>query len=280
MAREGDRPRLLDLDERVACFTLDLEADYDGLVGGDELLTRRTACIEGALAHLDALRIPVSTFVRTDLLSTTDRWPAALRELLARDPHAHSHSHTVRDGRSGEQILLARRAFEDHFGRPPVGYRAPWGILYPGDVELLQASGYRFSSSVTPALVPGWFDNRRLPVGPFVHPGGLVELPLATVRGLRAPLNLNWARLYGLPATRAMLALAGLPRVTVINFHLHDLVPAEESFARLPLRYRLFLGRARRGGLETLELLAGHLRDRGHRLTTISDLYFAVASGS
>ena len=266
-------PRTIDIGERVACVTLDLELDYDGLVAGEELLGRRLRDVEAALERLAAMELPVSTFVRTDLLDRVDSWPASLRELLVRDPHAHSHSHTVRDGRSGEQILLARRAFEDHFGFPPAGYRAPWGILNPGDAELLEASGYRFSSSVTPTRVPGWFDQRHQPVGPFVHPCGLLELPLATVRGLRVPLNLNWARLYGRPATRAMLAVAGLPDVAVLNFHLHDLVSADASFARLPLRYRLLLGRTRRAGFAVLELLVDHLRRQGYRLCTISELY-------
>ena len=277
MARAGDSPTPIPTAARIACFTLDLEADYDGLVAGDELLTSRRDAVARTVARLDALGLPISTFVRTDMLATSDRWPAELRDLLARDPHAHSHSHTVRDGRSGEQILQARQAFEDHFGRAPVGYRAPWGILHPGDVELLAASGYRFSSSVTPTRVPRWFDNRGLPTGPFVHPCGLVELPLATFAGLPAPLNLNWARLYGLATTRALLTIAGLPPVVVINFHLHDLVPADRSFARLPLRYRLLLGRTRRGGMAALELLVGFLRDGGYRLTTISDLYSTVA---
>jgi peptidoglycan/xylan/chitin deacetylase (PgdA/CDA1 family) len=255
MTRSRERSQAIPTEQRIACFTLDLEADYDGLVGGDELLTGKADEVERAISHLDALGLPVSTFVRTDLLPGSD------------------HSHTVRDGRSGQQILQARQAFADHFGRPPVGYRAPWGILHPGDVELLAASGYGFSSSVTPALVPSWYDNRRLPTGPFVHPSGLMELPLATVRGLRAPLNLNWARLYGLRATRALLAAAGLPRVVVVNFHLHDLVPADRSFARLPWRYRLVLGRTRRGGMAALDLLVGFLRDRGYRLTTIGELY-------
>lgn len=280
MSRGGDRPRPLPVAGRVACFTLDLEADYDGLVGGRELLEQRSGEVARAVERLLGLGLPVSTFVRTDLLATAHRWPTVLRELLAVDPHAHSHSHSVRDGCSGQQILDARRAFEHHFDRPPTGYRAPWGILEPGDVELLAASGYLFSSSVVPTRVPTWFDHRSLPVGPFAHPGGLVELPLATVRGLRAPMNLNWARLYGLPLTRLMLALAGLPPVAVINLHLHDLVPAPDSFARLPLRYRLVLGRTRRHGQATLELLAGFLRDRGYRLVTISELYSEAAGGS
>lgn len=265
---------MLRSDDRLACVTLDLEADFDGVVAGDELLGERLPEVARAAEAL--ARYPVSTFARTDLLTRWHTWPDALQRLVSRDPHAHSHSHRLDPG-PGE-FVRARDAFAARFGRPPLGYRAPLGRLRPGDAEALHAAGYSFSSSITPTRVPGWYDHRRHPAEPFRHACGLLELPLATVSPLRLPLNPNWSSLYGPRTTRWLLDRFGLPDVVVLHLHLHDLIRPRRSFAQLPLRYRLALGRASGSGQQALDELVAWLQRREHRLVTMSELYGLVGT--
>jgi peptidoglycan/xylan/chitin deacetylase (PgdA/CDA1 family) len=264
------------LGEKLACVTIDFETDYGDRVGGAFNILHGCRPQIHELASLYAeLRVPVSAFVRTDLLTTH---PACLDVLpaLACDLHCHSHTHNTRSFDSPYEISATADAFRAAFGRDPVGYRAPQGVLHPGDVDLLNEQGFKFSSSVFPSYRPGKFNNLSMPNAPFVYDNGLVELPFAVVPSVRYTISLSYLKLLGYGANRLLYSTFGLPEVLVFDSHLHDYILSEESFRQLPKKLRLAWGINRHNGPAYFKRFVTMLKTRGYRFITMTDLYHRV----
>jgi peptidoglycan/xylan/chitin deacetylase (PgdA/CDA1 family) len=266
-----DVTRVFDVQEKLACMTLDFEEDYDDFIGAFNVLTAHEPEVMQLAQTFHALETPLSVFVRTDLLERYPRSGDALAA-LGSDFHCHSHTHATRNFDSAFEIATTAETFERHFGRPPLGYRAPLGVLYPGDLDLLKEHGFGFSASVFPSYRPAKFNNLDAPLEPFQYENGLLELPFAAVRRIRFTVSLSYLKLAGYAISRAMYAAFGLPNVMVIDSHLHDFIVAPESFEELPLAYRLAWGRNRDAGLDYLERLVSLLRAQGYRFITMTEL--------
>src|SRR5205814_6092213 len=154
--------------------------------------------------------------VGADLAEDTEG--RALLADLARAGHElanHTHTHRydfarLRRGEMAEEIDRAHDAVAACAGAPPLGFRAPGYAINADTLDLLNARGYRYDSSVFPsaayygakALVMGamrvagrpsgsFLDNPRVllaprrpyrpaPTVPYRHGGaGLLELPIA-----------------------------------------------------------------------------------------------------
>ena len=272
MPLRSDVARVLRAGERLACVTLDFELDYGDRIGAFNILRDDAERIEALAALCRQLATPVSAFVPTSVL---ERYPASLEllRLLADDVHAHSHTHDTGNFDSRREIGGSAEAFERIFGRRPLGYRAPQGVLRDGDVELLAELGYCFSASVFPSYRPGKFNNLGLPNGPFVYHNGIVELSFAAVPRVRAPLALSYLKLLGWRLNRALVAAFGLPEVVVFNTHLHDFIVNEQSYSRLPARMRLAWGINKHRGFDYFARFVELLRGRGYRFVTMTELY-------
>jgi len=257
---------------RWACMTLDFEQDYGARIGEFNILTNHSGRVSELAATFRELDVPVSAFVQTDLL---DRYPDALAVLqdLADDFHVHSHTHATVDFRSDWEMAESTRVFERHFGQAPIGYRAPQGVLYDGDIGRLSENGFKFSSSVFPSYRPGKFNNLALPLGPFAYENEIVELPLAVVKGVRLTVSMSYLKLLGYAINRTLWATFGLPDVLVLDSHLHDFIVAAESFKKLPPAIRRAYGINKYKGVSYLPRLIGLLKARGYRFTTMTDLY-------
>lgn len=264
------------LGEKLACVTLDFETDYGDRVGGAFNILHHCRPQINELAALYAeLEVPVSAFIRTDLLVAH---PACLEVLpaLACDLHCHSHTHNTRNFDSRYEISATADAFRAVFGRDPIGYRAPQGVLHPGDVELLRAQGFQFSSSVFPSYRPGKFNNLSMPNAPFVYDNGLVELPFAVVPSARYTISLSYLKLLGFGANRLLYSAFGMPDVLVFDSHLHDYILSRESFRQLPRKLRLAWGINRHNGPAYFKRFVKMLKMRGYRFITMTKLYHRV----
>ncbi len=265
-------PPFLRPGEKLAAITLDLETDYGDRVGGAFNLRHRRAEIAELAGLLAARGAPLSLFIRTDLLADypETEWIVAR---LGADRHCHSHRHDTRTFDGAYEIPTCHQAFARFFGEEPLGYRAPQGVLYPGDVARIMAAGFRVSSSVFPSVRPGKVNNLACPLTPHRHPEGLWELPFAALPGLRYVVSLSYLKLLGWGPNRLLMALCGLPEVLVFDSHLHDYIFCQESHAQLPAKLKLAWGIRRGHGLDYaarfLDLLAG----RGYRFVTMSELY-------
>jgi polysaccharide deacetylase family protein (PEP-CTERM system associated) len=125
-----------------------------------------------------------------------ERYPALVRRIVSSGHEVASHGYDhLRATDQGvgpflADIRLAKAVLEDISGCQVRGYRAPSFSVGPGNpwaFDCIAEAGYRYSSSVYPIR----HDHYGAPDAPrFAHEirGGLLELPVATVR----VLNMNW----------------------------------------------------------------------------------------
>lgn len=124
-----------------------------------------------------------------------ERYPELVREIvdngheLASHGHAHLRASEQTEAGFYADIQLAKIVLEDIAGHEVKGYRAPSFSIGRDNLwafDCLERAGYRYSSSIYPIR----HDHYGMPDAPrFVHPvGGLLEIPVTTVRSLRR----NW----------------------------------------------------------------------------------------
>lgn len=267
------------MTDRVACFTLDLEADYAGVPPEEtyDSLSDTVAFEEMIGEH----GIALTAFVTGQIL---DRGFPILSRLKALGTRfeAHTYSHPV-SGPPEEKIADIGRGIDAHvryFGARPRGYRAPQGRISEKEIAYLAREGFLYSSSVFPAWLPGRYNNLRLPTRPFRYGGaGLLEIPISVVPRVRLPITASHLNLLGWGAYRTLMAAFGCPAVLNVCMHLYDFadVPA---YASLPLKERLGYARTRRMAdkRRDVEGLLRHLRARGYRYAYLTDVAEALSA--
>jgi len=265
------RLRPLRLGNKLAAITIDFEQDYGDRVGQFNILDDRPG-IDLLINLFASHGVPISAFVQTNLF---DRYPRAREVLtaLAADLHAHSHTHDTRTFDGDYEIPTSYAEFERVMGQGPLGYRAPQGVLHPGDIDRIRSAGFCFSSSIFPSFRPGKFNHRGFPLTPFLWENGLLELPFAAIPLLRYVISLSYLKLMGWSLNRSLFTLLGLPRVIVFDSHLHDYLFNEKSFRQLPTKVRLAWGINRKAGLKYTDRFIGLLKSKGYRFVTMTELY-------
>lgn len=268
-----DIAEILHPERKLACITLDFETDYGDRINGAFNILQETSQLADVAALYRECEVPVSAFIRTDLL---EREPASIELVreLAVDFHCHSHTHATGDRFiSDYEISRTQEAFCEVFGEPALGYRAPRGVLYDGDVDLVLENGFKFSSSIFPTFFPGRFNYRKMPSNPFVYENGLIELPFAAVHGLRYTVSLSFVKLLGMTLNRALYALCGLPPIVVFDSHLHDYVLCDASYSQLPSRLQFAWGINKNAGMPYFAQFVEVLRAKGYEFITMTQLY-------
>lgn len=254
----------------LAALTLDFEWDYGGRLGSvADTLKQRDAILDFR-QQIQQRNVPLSAFVQTEVALSVPRAVEALK-LLADDFHSHSHSHArTEEGRESD-LIRSREILSQVFQVERPGFRAPYGRLFPGDIELLKKLDFAFDASLFPSYRPGVFQNLRAPTEPFLHPNGLPELPFGVLRGVRMILGISWIKLIGWNAFSQLLRRFSPPQTAIVYFHLHDLFPPDNS-ASLPLFPRLAFSRNKLQGQQITFLLIEELKQRGYEFVTMSEL--------
>jgi peptidoglycan/xylan/chitin deacetylase (PgdA/CDA1 family) len=120
------------------------------------------------LGLLDHLQVPGTFFVPAYI---AERHPGMVRAIVAagHEVGAHGYLHEKLaglDAEAEEQVLLRSLGVLDEIaGSRPVGFRAPWFETNPWTAGLLARHGLAYGASEMGDDVP------------YVHPGGLVEIP-------------------------------------------------------------------------------------------------------
>lgn len=254
---------------RLACFSLDFELDFGGRLGTLETIRERDQ-LEKLAAALKRQNLPLSIFLQTSLISQGKEVLDALH-LLGSDFHSHSHTHARHHFDSRRELETSKKLIEDEFGAKRIGYRAPLGKLYPGDLELVGELGYAFDASIFPSIRPGVFNHLRAPIEPGRLPGGLLEIPFGVLPGLRLILGISYMKLLGYPLYNLLMGLTGLPQIVVFYGHLHDFVETPGR-QRLPRPVNWAFARNANQGVAILESFAEKLRQLGYEFTTMSAL--------
>ncbi len=149
--------------------------------------------------------------------------------------HSHRHEswmHRYTPDEVREEIATAERAIEAATGIVPRGFRGPGFALSPAIVDVLAERGYRYDASTLPTFVGplarayyfrrskldaaqraeratlfgGWRDG-LLPNRPHRHGGGLLELPVTVMPGVRTPFHVSY-----------LLYLAGYSRPAAVAY--------------------------------------------------------------
>ena len=150
--------KIINSKEKIACFTLDFELDYGSRINQFNLLEQNQAELNVLIDLFKKYNIPVSAFIRTDILTNYSQSQDLIKK-LATDYHCHSHTHNNQIGQTTEEIIKSSATFKKYFGYQALGYRVPQGVLQSKDIFTLKSSGFRFSSSVFPSFRPGKFNN-------------------------------------------------------------------------------------------------------------------------
>ena len=228
------------IEEKLACITLDFEKDYGGRIGESNLLDNENELYKLKTLFFD-MNIPISIFITTDILIN---YPKSLDFIksFAQDFHCHSHTHDLKKFDNKREICDSALTFEKYFGYNPLGYRAPKGVLYKNDINIIKKCGFEFSSSIFPSYRPGNFNNLTMPLGPFFYNNGIVEFPFAAIPKLRYTISLSYLKLLSYNFNKILFSIFGLPNVIVFDSHLHDFIINEKSFNKLPSKMRFAWG--------------------------------------
>ena len=156
---------LHNLKEKVACLTLDVEQDYGDLL--DEPSYEGLGYISDLVDFFKERNIPLTCFIQGSLFETH---PAEIKKLFALDAEfeLHTYSHPCpEEANTKFEVERGEEAYQNFFGKKPVGYRSPLGVIKEGDYTILASHGFGFDSSIFPSIRPNTFNNLRLPIKPY-----------------------------------------------------------------------------------------------------------------
>jgi hypothetical protein len=261
------------MEGKRACFTLDLEPDFLSMDSHEILLNdERFARIEEFFLRN---QLKLTTFVVGKMLTHTlpvrEKFSAIETEF-----ELHSYSHDTDETDSEREIVLAKKAYTDYFGRQPRGYRAPNGDISADGLANLHREGFEYSANIFPTWRPELgYNYFGLPTSPWTYKEfpNLLELPFAVVPGVRVVISLSFLKLFGLAFYHFLFNTFGLPDILVIDSHLYDFFatsPVLQLSRRDWRRYALLRNQQR--VFEILQMLVDLLKERGYSFVFMGEL--------
>jgi peptidoglycan/xylan/chitin deacetylase (PgdA/CDA1 family) len=288
MSQANGRYRIVDLsglkNRKIACLTLDLEQDYGDLL--DEPSYEGLNYIPRLVELLSRYDLPLTCFVQGSLFETH---PTTIRQLLTLDVEFELHAYSHLRPKEIDHELEMRKgkgAFTKFFGKEPLAYRSPLGVVSEEMFSLLQLHGFRFDSSLVPSFRPGVYSNLTKPTSPyFLNDSDIIEFPGSVFsKVIRIPISLSYVKLLGKPYL-SLLKRKSLPHLIVFGFHLHDLFELSSS-SRIPVgsfspTYRLVFNKLYRGrksnGYIMLDEVIAVFREKGYTFSKLVDVYGSIS---
>ncbi|HET6724907.1 MAG TPA: XrtA system polysaccharide deacetylase [Gammaproteobacteria bacterium] len=224
-----------------------------------------------------------------------ERHPALVRRIAAEGHEVASHGYAHRrvtqqsPREFRDDVVRAKSILEDIVGEAVDGYRAPSYSIGAGTLwalDVLESSGYRYSSSVFP-IRHDLYGMPEAPRFPFIPTtGGLLEIPVTTVRLGGRTLPCGGGGYFRLmPYESFRWALRRVNRddraAGVFYFHPWEIDPAQPRVrARLKSRFRHYVNLRRMEG-KVARLLNDFSWDRMDRvfLNETTERYPAVVLG-
>lgn len=257
---------------KIACITLDYEIDYGDRTEEFNILNDNFNDIKKLGELFRDCDTPVSTFIRTDMFKSYPKSLEALK-LISNDYHCHSHTHSMCNFNSEYEIKTCKEVFKDTFGTEPLGYRAPCGVLYDQDPDILLKNGFKFSSSIFPTYRPKKFNHLDKPQTPYKHENSLLELPFASINTVRFVISMSYIKLIGFNQFKLLASIFGLPDVLVIDSHLHDFIYNQKSIDQIPKPMNWVWSRNSKNSLTIYKQLIDFLKIKGYHFKSMTDLY-------
>jgi len=187
---------------KIACITLDVESDFLDPSGRIRLF-EDDALFNRYVNILKKNDVKITAFLVTSLISKHGDSYRRLQDQIPIEFAVHSHMHDMQNPCSRADIEEAFRTFRAFTGQNPSGYRAPVGQITREGLQTLFDLGFRYDSSIYPSYRPGrlGYNNLHLPVEPFRvrhEAQSIIEIPFATLHGVRLVFSLSYVKLFGL----------------------------------------------------------------------------------
>jgi len=263
------------MSRKIACLTLDVEADFLDPTGRIRLFEDE-ALGERFISVLRPRQAKLTAFLVTSLLTKHGPKYRRLAEQVPVEFAIHSHAHDMQNPCTPEDIEQSVRAFHDFMGTDPLGYRAPMGHITREGLETLMDLGLCYDSSIYPSARPGrhGYNHLSLPISPFRVRNGersIVEVPFASLSGIRLNFSLSYVKLFGWRTYALLLKAFPLPDEVAVLSHPHDyyfhLLKDDVTAREKPL-----LMRNARSAFDLLEKMLNHLIEAGYRFEFLGDL--------
>ena len=230
-------------------FHVSAFAPYIARADWDRLPCRVERNVERILGLLAEHEVQATFFALGWLAA---RYPGMVRAIVAAGHELASHGEgheraTALDRHAfAQDVGGSRRLLEDGGGVPGRGYRAPSFSIdgrNPWAFDVLAEQGYAYSSSVYPVR-HDHYGAPDSPRAPYRVAGGLLEIPLSTVRiaGRNLPASGGgWFRMLPYGVSRWMLSRINRTegRSAVFYFHPWEIDPDQPRIAGLDARTRL-----------------------------------------
>ncbi|MBI5741722.1 MAG: polysaccharide deacetylase family protein [Nitrospirae bacterium] len=253
---------------KLFSFTMDLEADYAGVVGGYEIF-KDLGKVEEILSALSSLDVKMTVFTVGEIFELFPNVVKLFEKYACEiEPHSYSHNFDVPD--SEDEIARAKAVYLDYFKRQPRGYRAPRGKISDSGIKALERHGFSYDSSLIPSYFPNPFKyllrNKNIH---YYDNSGIMEIPFTSLPPFRLTLSISYIKLLGLDFYNRL----SLPEVACFGSHLHDFIINEKSFDKLPLIWKLIYSRNKYSGIDLcMNFLEGVVR-KGYRFCYMSEIY-------
>jgi len=253
---------------KLLAFTLDLEADYGGVVNQYRIF-KEPEKVENLLSDLDSLGVKITVFVVGEIL---ELFPDIVKifEKYNCEFEPHSYSHNFESPDSEEEIKKARDVYLAYFKKYPKGYRAPRGKISDSGIKNLEKHGFLYDSSIFPSYFPNpfrhLFSNRKIH---YYKNSNIVEIPLTSVSPFRITLSISFIKLLGISFFKKIT----LPDFICLDSHLHDFIISEDSFSKLPLFQKFIYSRNKYRGIELCMKFLEYVKDQGYKFCYMSEIY-------
>ena len=259
--------------KKAICYTLDLEHDYAGVVPAEAYETLSNLALLDRFSELVRVHnLKLTVFATGKVLQQRGEAVDYFQRLGA-EIELHGYDHVMQESTAAGEMRKGLAVYHDLFGKAPLGYRAPGGVISPALVAELIRAGIKYDSSIFPSFRWGMYSNLDSPPGPHFHPGlPLLELPIGVVPGVRFPIAASYIRLFGFSAYKILFRLFGIPSPIVYLLHLVDLIPVGMR-RHLPTYLRYIHARGDGRGMEIFEATVAHFEAAGYKPDYMSNLY-------
>ncbi len=260
-------------EQKIVCYTLDLEHDYAGLAPAEEYETfSHRVSLDRLLEIIRRHDLKITVFATGKVLSER-RDMVEFFQKNGAEIELHGYQHVMYRPDCALEVRTGVEAYHKYFSRKPAGYRSPGGVVSPVLMEALAKEGIRYDSSLIPSFRWRVYQNLKSPIKPYRDPASsLLELPIGVVPKVRFPIAASYIRLVGLASYKLLFALFGAPAPLVYLFHLVDLIPTGMR-KELPFFWRKVYAKGQKKGFDIFEATVVYFKKLGYRSEFMSSLY-------
>jgi len=260
-------------EEKIICYTLDLEHDYAGVAPVETYETLSQHALLNRFADIVRRYGLKFTVFATGKALERKRDGVEFFRWLGAEIELHGYDHVMYGPHFVLEVERGVSAYRKYFGKDPLGYRSPGGVMSPLLLEALAKAGIKYDSSLVPSFRWGVYNNLRSQLEPYLHRSvPLLELPIAVIPRVRLPVAASYIRLLGLSTYKALFSLCGKPSPLVYLVHLVDLIPVQMR-KRLSPFLRCAYARGEGKGMEVFETSVRYFEAAGYQSEYMSALY-------